>query len=600
MAVRDVRARLALDGEQQYKQALSEINSGNKVLGSEMKKLQAQYKGNTESTEFLTRKGEILERELYGQQEKVKTLREALTRAAQEYGEADKRTQEWQVKLNNAEAALYDTQHAIDENNAALQGEDETMKGLGDTIGDLGDKLGIRLPDGAKNALDGMMSFSSGTVAVLGTTVAAVTGVTEAMKKLHEVTLEAASDADDLITKSAVTGLSTRTLQTLKYAENLIDVSTDTITGSLTKLTKNMADAAGGGEKMSQAFADLGISIKNSDGSLRSAESVFYDIVDALGSVKNSTERDAAAMELLGRSAQELNPLILQGSGVLKDLAKEAETTGYVLDESQIAKLGEVDDAYQRMQLQLEATKKTLAEEFAPASTKAMEDFTRVVREGGEMLVNSGIVQGLGDMLTYSTAMLEPIGALLGIVPEATNEMKPLYTVLHGIAGAFAWIADAGNAAVGLLTGFTAAGRTRLNTALGLNAKHGMYSNLQRWDGTADRYDEWRASGYSGFAAKNYGYDSDKGLYYDKETFNYIYNYNAGGTDYWRGGMTWVGEAGPELVRLPAGSQILSNQDSRSFGSNTFYITIDAKSVREFNDVVELCRNARVIHRMRG
>lgn len=38
---------------------------------------------------------------------------------------------------------------------------------------------------------------------------------------------------------------------------------------------------------------------------------------------------------------------------------------------------------------------------------------------------------------------------------------------------------------------------------------------------------------------------------------------NAGGTNYFRGGWTWVGEQGPELLHLPQGSQILSNPESR-------------------------------------
>ena len=37
---------------------------------------------------------------------------------------------------------------------------------------------------------------------------------------------------------------------------------------------------------------------------------------------------------------------------------------------------------------------------------------------------------------------------------------------------------------------------------------------------------------------------------------------NAKGTDNWRGGLTWVGEEGPELVELPGGSRILPNRES--------------------------------------
>lgn len=601
MATRTVKARVELDGEKEYKQALSELSKGNSVLSSEMRKLQAEYKGNSESTEFLTKKGELLERQLLQQKDKVQTLRDALANAAQQYGEADAKTQDWQIKLNNAEAAQYDLEAAIRENNDALQGEEEVMAGLGDTVGDLASKFGIQIPDGAKKALNGMQGLSTGTVAAMGAAVAGVTALFKAVQQLHQMTVEAAANVDEILTESMTSGLSTRTIQQLKYAENLIDVSYGTITSTLTKLTRNMAEADGGNTALAESFKNLGVSILDTDGSLRSAESVFYDVVDALGGIENTTMRDAAAMELLGKSAQDLNPLILQGSDALRDLAKEAEATGYVLDESQLKKLGEVDDAYQQLQLQIDATKQQLAAEFAPTSQQVLTDFASLVKSAGDALQNSGLVKGVGELVQFSIALLQPLGALLGLAPELTSGLQPLYTVLHGIAGVFALIADVGNAAVGVLTGFTAAGRTRFNTALGLNAQYGMYSNMQRWDGTAARYESWRNSSYSGQYNANYGYDASSGRYYDRDTGNYIYGHNASGNDNWRGGMTYLSEAGPELAFLPSGTKILSAQETRqAMGGDTFYITIDAKSVREFNDIVEIARSARVRSRMKG
>lgn len=585
MATRTVKARVELDGEKQYKQAIQELNKGNSVLSSEMRKLQAEYKGQSESTEFLTKKGELLERQLLQQRDKVETLREAMAAAAQQYGEADARTQDWAIKLNNAEAAQYDLEHAIEENNQALQGEEKTLYGLGDTLSDLTRKLGIKLPDSAKKALNGMQGLSAGTVAAMGASVAAVTALIKAAQRLHEMTLEAAADVDEILTDSMTTGLSERTIQSLKYAENLIDVSYGSITSTLTKLTRNMAEAADGNASLADAFAGLGVSILDTEGGLRSAESVLYDVIDALGEIDNGTQRDAVAMDLLGKSAQEMNPLILQGSAALKDLAAEAEATGYVLDESQLQKLGEVDDAYQRLQLQIEATKKELAVEFAPASQAAMETFARVVSDGGKALANSGLIKGFAEILVSLTGMMEPLEALLGITPGLTSELQPLYTVLHAIAGVFAWIADVGNAAIGFLTGWSASGRQRLNTALGLNTEYGMYSNLQRWQGMG-------STNVSG----NY-YDPNTGLY----SGNYYAGRNASGNDNWRGGLTYLSEAGAELAILPSGTRILNAQDTRQAvgGTQIFYVTIDAKNVREFNDIVELAQSARVRDRMR-
>ena len=607
MPTRTVKARVELDGEAQYKQALSELNKGNAVLGSEMRKLQAEYKGNSESTEFLTKKGELLERQLLQQKDKIQTLRDALANAAQQYGESAAETQDWQIKLNNAEAAQYDLEAAIRENNDALQGESDTMVSLGDTVGDLASKLGIQIPDGAKKALNGMQGLSTGTVAAMGAAVAGVAGLIEAAKQLHQLTIDAAANVDEILTESMTSNLSTRTIQQLKYAENLIDVSYGTITATLTKLTRNMAEANSGNEALAESFETLGVSITNAAGSLRSAEAVFYDVIDALGGIENTTQRDAAAMDILGKSAQELNPLIMQGSAALRDLAAEAEATGYVLDESQLKKLGEVDDAYQELQLQIQATKQQLAVEFAPASKEVLEGFAKLAKGAGDALTQSGLVKGVGELVQFSTALLQPLSALVGVNKDVSDSLQPLYIVLHSVAGMFAWVADTANATIGILqtffgifNGTSAQGFQRFNTAIGQNAKYGMYSNMQRWNGTASTMEAIR-SGYGSYNTKDYGYDAETGRYYDRETGNYIYGHNASGNSNWRGGMTYLAENGPEAVFLPAGSRIMNAQETRqAMGGDTFYITIDPKNVKEFNDIVEIARSARVLSRMKG
>ena len=75
--------------------------------------------------------------------------------------------------------------------------------------------------------------------------------------------------------------------------------------------------------------------------------------------------------------------------------------------------------------------------------------------------------------------------------------------------------------------------------------------------------------------------------------------YNAAGTDNWRGGLTWVGESGPELVSLPRGSQIYSNQESRAMAGVTIgTVVIEARTIRELNDLVRIFQGAQIEGRM--
>jgi hypothetical protein len=107
--------------------------------------------------------------------------------------------------------------------------------------------------------------------------------------------------------------MSVERLQAYSYAADLVDVSLETMTGSMAKNVKSMSNAAGGSEQFAKAYDRLGVSVTNADGSLRNSEDVFWDAIDALGQVANETERDALAMQLFGKSAQDLNPLIAQG-----------------------------------------------------------------------------------------------------------------------------------------------------------------------------------------------------------------------------------------------------------------------------------------------
>ena len=181
---RGIKLQVKLDGEKEYKEALANLNSANRVLSTEMKKLQAQYKDNLDSTEYLTEAGKLLERQLLSQQEKVAKIRERYEEAVKQLGESSTKTMEYKAALNQAETAEINLQHAIEENNAALRGENETMAGLGDTVDQLAGKLGINLPNGAKDALNGMKGLSAGTVAAMTAAAAAIAAVVKIVKDL--------------------------------------------------------------------------------------------------------------------------------------------------------------------------------------------------------------------------------------------------------------------------------------------------------------------------------------------------------------------------------------------------------------------------------
>lgn len=642
MAAPSINSKIKLDGEREYKAALAEIKSGLNVLKSELNLASEQFRDNADSVEALTKKNDILDRTILTQKEKIEQIEKALQSSASAYGEADERTNRWKTQLNNAQAELVKMERALKDNEDALQkaqkeadgtttafgklkkalsdtkeqgggikglfsnlkeefsGNNEVMRGLGDALTDVAGKFGVQLPEGAQKAVQSLNGINAGAalaVTGLGLVVAAVV---KTEKALISMTKESAAYVDNILTMSQTTGQSAEQLQEFSYATELIDVSMDTLQGSLTKLTNNMQNAINGTGDAKSAFEQLGISLTNADGSMRSANDVFYDTIDALGEVQNATERDALSMDIFGRSAQDLNPLIIQGSDTLKDYAKEAHDVGYVLDNEALEALGAVDDGFQRLQKTQESVKNQMAAEFAPYLTKALEDIRELIQKVGKALVESGAVDAFGSILESSVALLEPLGSLISaVLPALTAALKP-------IAETVALIADTANVIVGL---FTFNG-DKIKTALGLNASSGQLSNMQRASGA---YNGYRYSQSAGWIAEGTYTDAELRSMYNSEvsagtaqgTFEAWKNAgswrrNASGTDWFPGGRTLLSEHGAETAILPQGTRILTAQETRQSGGDTYNITIDAHTVREFEDILRIVQERRRVVRMGG
>jgi len=162
-------------------------------------------------------------------------------------------------------------------------------------------------------------------------------------------------------------------LQAYSYAADLVDVSLETMTGSMAKNIKSMSNASQGSAKFAEAYDKLGVSVTNTDGTLRDSDTVYWEAIDALGKVSNETERDALAMQLFGKSAQDLNPLIAQGSEGIAALTEEAKRMGAVLSEESIEKLGQFDDSVQRLKQGSLAAKRVMGTVLPPVIQSGRE-----------------------------------------------------------------------------------------------------------------------------------------------------------------------------------------------------------------------------------
>lgn len=573
-----------------YAESNKQLAAEMKVLDSQMTLLNSEYSKNGDSVEALSAKNEVLSQKIDVQKSNVELLTEKLKESVAQYGDYDERTKDWQAQLNNAEADLNNLNNQFDENKKKIEESGKEMGNLGDVVNGLTSKLGIQLPDGMKSSMNAMGSLDAQSLALAGGFAAVAAAIVKAEKALISMTREAASNADDLLTLASVTGTTTDSVQELNYMADLTDVSFDRIKDSLKETTNKMQEAATGTGDAYEAYKRLKVEITNTDGSLRSAQDVFYDTIDALGEIKNQTERDALAMDLMSESAQELNPLIDLGGEKMRAYAQEAHDMGYVLDNDALKSLQGVDDAYSRLQKTQEGVKNQLAAEFAPYLEEFYGDATQGVKDLGKAIKDSGIVDAFGMLLETVGDILNPMSDLSGNrVPALTNALRPLAEVM-------ALIADTADFFAGLFT----LDFKKMGNALGFGYASGngnKYQTLQdsyaakSWGSSASdlskAYEEAVARGDS----------STLGITEDEWRRRYLGG-NAAGTDNWSGGWTRVNENGLERIYLPSGSRIQTASETRYTSGDTYNTTVYVDHVEDLDTILRIAKNARITTRM--
>lgn len=331
---------------------------------------------------------------------------------------------------------LEETSHATDNYAAATDKAEESTKDLSDQFAEGAlkaelVKAGVEL---AAKALANMVNY-----------------LKDAVKASSEY-------ADNIMVEAQTIGMSTDALQEYYYMAELVDTDVSTITGSMTKLTKSMGSAAKGSKSASDSFKKLGVNIYNADGSMRSSNEVFTEIIGILGEMENDTERDAVAMDIFGKSAQALNPLIAAGADTIEAFRQEAHQMGYVLDEETLESLGAVDDAFQRLTVAGDAVKNQIGAALAPVIADIAEKFTawaqsvdwnEVGQKISEFVTNA--VDFISQLWTYLSTAWTAISEGL---QTAWNFAKP---ILQAIGDFFVGIYNTIMSVVGAISNFIGA-----------------------------------------------------------------------------------------------------------------------------------------------
>jgi hypothetical protein len=211
---------------------------------------------------------------------------------------------------------------------------------------------------------------------VVGTAIAA--GVTAAALAIGG----AIDRMDDLSKAAQKVGLPTEELSALNYAAKLSDVSLETLTGSLGKLTKSQAAALKSTSEQARIFKALGIDVTDATGKLRDSGDILSDFADRFAALEGSPEAMAAGFALFGRSFQEMIPLIKDGGQALRDAADEARVLGVVVSEEAGRQAEQFNDNLDRLKSAAAGLTIQIANELLPKLVELTNNLVQLSKDG--------------------------------------------------------------------------------------------------------------------------------------------------------------------------------------------------------------------------
>lgn len=252
--------KIGLEGEKEFKKALSEINQSFKVLGSEMKVVTSQFDKNDNSVQALTARNQVLNKEIEAQKQKIETLRAALANASESFGENDRRTQSWQIQLNNATAALNDMERELDRNNTTLDEAEREMDDVADSADDMEEEIDDAgdAADKSSGKFEKFGSILKGIGAAMGA-VAVAAGA--AAVSLGKEVIAAYADYEQLV--GGVDTLFKESSQELQtYAANAYKtagMSANDYMETVTSFSASLISSLGGDTEAAVKYADMAI-----------------------------------------------------------------------------------------------------------------------------------------------------------------------------------------------------------------------------------------------------------------------------------------------------------------------------------------------------
>jgi len=272
----------------------------------------------------------------------------------------------------------------------------------------------------------------------VGTAIKAMSALAITAGVALGVMIKGQIDAADKAQKTAQSiGMTVDKLTALQYAADMSGVSQEQLTTALTITAKNAALAAEGTGSAADAYAELGISVKDADGKMKASNILIDEVADKFAKMPDGVKKTSLAVQLFGRQGAAMIPMLNEGSQGIKTLTDEARVLGIVLDTETAQAAEQFNDNLTRLKGVQQGFTITLMREMLPTLEKFSDHVVEAAKETNNF---AGIAKFLNGTLQVLIATGYGVVGLFQIVGKTIAGVASLVPdVFNAIIGRGSW-----------------------------------------------------------------------------------------------------------------------------------------------------------------
>ena len=410
----DIKTRFTLEGEQQYRNAMTQAANAVKVLNAQEKLAKAQFEQTGNAEKYAAQQADILRQKITQQKTAVAAAEKALKQLSDNgVSKNSKQFQQWETKLLTAQTALAKMETQLGQVTTSMDATTSAAEKTGDAVGSIGKKMSLQQVISGIDKITGTMEKAAGMAVKLGQAI------------WNNIT-DSASWADNVATQATILGMSVEDYQKLQSVfDTIADVTVQDWTNARRKIRQAINDPS---QDQIDVLAALGIKTRDTvdtgfgqaEGLAKDWETVFWEAAEKLQKMVESNPANADLADtlgeaLFGKKYSQLLPLIKLG----KEAFTEALGKENVVSEEAVEKLAALNDAYVHLQDDFRDLKAEVMASLAPALEGAANVLDTLLNSLLAYLKTDDGKKALEDLEKAVSGLFEDLGK---IDPESVVE----------------------------------------------------------------------------------------------------------------------------------------------------------------------------------